>query len=409
MTSKGKPSYLSKFAIANDYESDSASDRREKKRKKKTKKRTRIDESVHIKDLDEDYPQGCEAEEEENEDNPILLPGEMIVAESFRENLQQRHPGRRRRHDSDDEDHADIIVPKETNNNNVEDEKESRSTARGRRKRHDDSSVDMNRSHDSSSERQDRPLSSKTNNRKHSSVVRNRRHDSDESSSDGHEDDNKRTSPNLSDTSEEFRMSSGHRAGLQSSAQFQKNESILRNKRSQQTAILPEYSSTETVHRDARGKKIHVAVEYKAQQMAEEAERLRTEHELMDLRKGKTQKELEEESRREWEAVQAAPLARYEVDSEVDHRLRNAIRDGDPMAQHASSSSKIPTGAIVGSEQSVPVYKGPPPKPNRFGIRPGYRWDGVDRGNGFEDRVLAKNYMKQQRKEEAYKWSTADM
>ena len=400
MSSKGKPSYLSKFAIANDYESDSASDRREKKRKKK-KKRTRIDESVHIKDLDEDYPQRCDAEgeeeEEENEGYPILVPGDMIVAERFQENLQQLHPRRRRRrHDSDDEDHANIIVPKE-HNNDVNDEKENTLVARGRRRRHDDSSVDTSHSHDSSAERQDRP------------VIRNRRHDSDESSSDGHEGDNKRISTNLSDTSEEFRMSSGHRAGLQSSAQFQKNESILRSKRSQQTAILPEQSLNETVHRDAHGKKIHVAVEHKAQRMAEEAERLRTEQELMDLRKGKTQKELEEESRREWEAVQAAPLARYEVDPEVDQRLRNAIRDGDPMAQHASSSSKIPTGAIVGSEQSLPVYKGPPPKPNRFGIRPGYRWDGVDRGNGFEDRVLAKNYMKQQRKEEAYKWSTADM
>ena len=83
------------------------------------------------------------------------------------ENLQQLDPGRRRirrRHDSDDEDHANIIVPKEHNNNDVEDEKEITLTARGRRKRHDDSSVDMNRSHDSSSERQDRPLSSKTNN-----------------------------------------------------------------------------------------------------------------------------------------------------------------------------------------------------------------------------------------------------
>ena len=56
-----------------------------------------------------------------------------------------------------------------------------------------------------------------------------------------------------------------------------------------------------------------------------------------------------------------------------------------------------------------PMYKGPPPKPNRYGIRPGYRWDGIDRGNGFEDRLLGSLHSKGRKKEEAYKWSSADM
>ena len=65
--------------------------------------------------------------------------------------------------------------------------------------------------------------------------------------------------------------------------------------------------------------------------------------------------------------------------------------------------------AYVSLKQPKPVYKGPPPKPNRYGLRPGYRWDGTDRGNGFEDKVLEALHSKGRKKEEAYKWSAADM
>ena len=47
--------------------------------------------------------------------------------------------------------------------------------------------------------------------------------------------------------------------------------------------------------------------------------------------------------------------------------------------------------------------------PNRFGIPPGHRWDGVDRSNGYEKQWFERQNSRQAVEEEAYKWSTADM
>lgn len=47
--------------------------------------------------------------------------------------------------------------------------------------------------------------------------------------------------------------------------------------------------------------------------------------------------------------------------------------------------------------------------PNRFGIRPGYRWDGVDRSNGYEKKWFTVQNTKKAELEESYKWSTEDM
>ena len=139
-----------------------------------------------------------------------------------------------------------------------------------------------------------------------------------------------------------------------------------------------------------------------AERQAQELEAHRKqqeEDERMEWGKGMAQKRKAEEMVDRLQRETEAPLAVYADDREYNHQLKQVDRWGDPMAQltqKKSSSKKL-------------VYKGPPGPPNRFGILPGYRWDGVDRSTGFEAMYFKHKNSKMFQSQEAYQWSAADM
>ncbi|XP_034245236.1 BUD13 homolog [Thrips palmi] len=96
------------------------------------------------------------------------------------------------------------------------------------------------------------------------------------------------------------------------------------------------------------------------------------------------------------------PLARYADDADLDSYLKDQDREGDPMLEYLQNKKKEQ------SKNKVPVYQGSFP-PNRYNIRPGYRWDGVDRSCGYERKWFEAKNAKKAVEEEAYKWSTSDM
>lgn len=126
-------------------------------------------------------------------------------------------------------------------------------------------------------------------------------------------------------------------------------------------------------------------------------------------------------------AEASKPFARSRDDAELDAMHRRRSRWGDPMAglvkakepelaapaslveRHADRMKK--SGFII--PQEVPKHswlrRGLGPPSNRYNIRPGRHWDGVDRGNGFEGEMFKRQTELKRREQEAYMWAQEDM
>ena len=125
--------------------------------------------------------------------------------------------------------------------------------------------------------------------------------------------------------------------------------------------------------------------------------------------KGTVQKEQDALYAEELKNIASEPFARSR--DKVDAVFREQIHADDPMAEYMfkKRDAEKRKNAIKSGKPIKPVYKGPTPRPNRFGIPPGYRWDGRDRGTGWEDRVLGEAAAKKRTKDASYEWSVADM
>ncbi|PKS05861.1 hypothetical protein jhhlp_007690 [Lomentospora prolificans] len=204
--------------------------------------------------------------------------------------------------------------------------------------------------------------------------------------------------PALAEDSYIPKMSDGTHAGLQSAASVaaqletrhrQEREDFIRSQKN---------GEEETAYRDAAGNRIDISMRRaQARKAALEAEA--KERRMRDTLKGEIQKE---ETRRNREMVQDAkfmPLARTADDTEMNRELRERERWNDPMMRFLGNTQRQ---ASV-KKTNRPTYDGPS-LPNRYGIRPGYRWDGVDRSNGFEAERFKSLNKRNMNKELEYSW-----
>jgi pre-mRNA-splicing factor CWC26 len=200
------------------------------------------------------------------------------------------------------------------------------------------------------------------------------------------------------------KMGDGTHAGLQSASAVAAQMS--RAKAAEMAAWAEEEKrhghkrgKEETVYRDATGRRIDIAMR-RAEARKEEEERRRKEKVAEEELMGDVQKREKERRREELEEARFMPLARTVDDEEINRELKEKLRWDDPALQflegeRVAKGKGRDEGAAGGD---VPprkkVYQGAA-QPNRYGIRPGHRWDGVDRGNGWEaERFKAQNRTK---------------
>ncbi|XP_066101382.1 BUD13 homolog isoform X2 [Saccopteryx bilineata] len=198
-------------------------------------------------------------------------------------------------------------------------------------------------------------------------------------------------------------MYSGARAGLVLTG-IQREQQELKTRDQEALAFEAEFQYAETVFRDKSGRKRNLKLERLEQRRKAEKDSKRNEL-YAQWGKGLVQSRQQQQNVEDAIKEMQKPLARYIDDEDLDRMLREQEREGDPMANFIKKNKAKENK----NKKARPRYSGPAPPPNRFNIWPGYRWDGVDRSNGFEQKRFARLASKKAVEELAYKWSVEDM
>ncbi|XP_012710696.2 BUD13 homolog [Fundulus heteroclitus] len=219
----------------------------------------------------------------------------------------------------------------------------------------------------------------------------------------GRDSDGDLSPPRRSGTSQGPRMLSGGKAGLVSIDILRKEQEENRRRDKNNQPLEDESRNAQTVFRDKSGKKRDLDSE-REEQKRKAGEKAAKDEKYAQWGKGLAQGQMQQQKLEDALHEAQKPLARHRDDEDLDRMLREQEREGDPMAAMLRRKKERNPNAQV-----KPRYQGPLPPPNRFNLQPGYRWDGVDRSNGFEQKRYTRIADKKAVQEAAYKWSVEDM
>jgi len=213
-----------------------------------------------------------------------------------------------------------------------------------------------------------------------------------------HDSDSDQSPPRSRAVKEEpnARTVNGLRAGFVSGTEL---SDTMRKKKEAEDARFKQLEDKDTgrvaatVYRDKKGQRVQDGEGGKKKELDKD------ETELANMVWGKGLVQLEERAalEKQIQDEKSKPFARRADDKDMNEQLKEVTRWGDPMAARLAKKSS-----------AKPKYNGPYP-PNRFGIPPGFRWDGVDRSNGFERQYFAAQNTRKTNDLEATAWATEQM
>ncbi|XP_050358012.1 BUD13 homolog [Nymphalis io] len=195
----------------------------------------------------------------------------------------------------------------------------------------------------------------------------------------------------------------GKKAGLQDAGQLKEENRAFRRREEEAFKHMTDEMSGRNAKAVSRKSKRDTSQDKQMQR--EKAERQKElDEKYKKWSKGIKQVEDQQAAVQDFIHEASKPLARYKDDRDLEDQLRDVERAGDPMLKYIREKKR--EKGELGPEK--PIYKGNFP-PNRFNIRPGYRWDGVDRSNGYEKKYFDQQSKRKAQEEEVYKWSTEDL
>lgn len=160
----------------------------------------------------------------------------------------------------------------------------------------------------------------------------------------------------------------------------------------------------ETIYRDPQtGKRIDIE-QAQREEHQRQADQQRQQQQQVEWNKGLAQQRAELGDRRLEEEMRNTSANELEqrYARERDQELKDRQHWNDPALNYLQKKKKRRK-----ADEVYLTYQGYVP-PNRFDIRPGYRWDGVDRSNGFEKQHFRRQANATNKKADDYSASVAD-